>query len=153
MASETEGNIFLVKEGIICHQVNCMGVMGSGLALAIRKEWPVVYESYVNAHRNGDLIPGHVHFVQVGPEQRPGQWPLVIANLCGQQYYGGNGNYTIYSALEQCLMTVRAFSAQQELPVWIPYKMSCGLAGGDWEGVVLPMIERCIPWATIVKRI
>ena len=31
---------------IICHQVNCQGVMNSGVAKAIREKWPEVYESY-----------------------------------------------------------------------------------------------------------
>ena len=30
----------------ICHQVNCQGVMGSGVAKAIRDKWPQVYEEY-----------------------------------------------------------------------------------------------------------
>lgn len=36
------------KEVYICQQVNCRGVMGAGLALKIRRKWPVVYQQYVN---------------------------------------------------------------------------------------------------------
>lgn len=32
------------KEVYICQQVNCRGVMGAGLALKIRRKWPVVYQ-------------------------------------------------------------------------------------------------------------
>ena len=28
---------------LVCHQVNCRGVMGSGLALQIRERYPVVF--------------------------------------------------------------------------------------------------------------
>ena len=31
---------------IICQQVNCMGVMGAGLAAQIRRKWPNVYNEY-----------------------------------------------------------------------------------------------------------
>jgi len=43
-----EGNILNAKEDIICHQVNCKKVMGSGLAKQIRDKYPNVYEEYVN---------------------------------------------------------------------------------------------------------
>ena len=31
---------------ILCHQVNCQGVMGAGLAKQIRSKYPEVYEQY-----------------------------------------------------------------------------------------------------------
>ena len=44
------GNILTFPERdedtIICHQVNCKGVMGAGLAKQIRDKWPDVYDRY-----------------------------------------------------------------------------------------------------------
>ena len=40
------------RHGLIIHGVNCQGVMGSGVALAIRNKWPVVYDEY-KKHRQG----------------------------------------------------------------------------------------------------
>ena len=34
-----------IPSGVICHQVNCIGAMGAGLALQIRKKWSIVYEN------------------------------------------------------------------------------------------------------------
>ncbi len=31
---------------IVCHQVNCKGVMGAGLALQIKNKFPMVYKNY-----------------------------------------------------------------------------------------------------------
>jgi hypothetical protein len=31
---------------IICHIVNDIGVMGAGIALSIRKKWPIAYNKY-----------------------------------------------------------------------------------------------------------
>jgi len=45
------GDILKVKSGFIVHQVNCQKVMGGGLALAIRKKWPIVYERYKDTPR------------------------------------------------------------------------------------------------------
>ena len=47
------GNILTFPERdedtIICHQVNCKGVMGAGLAKQIRDKWPVVFDEYKTA--------------------------------------------------------------------------------------------------------
>lgn len=41
-----EGNLFDTDAKFICHQVNCMGKMGSGVALQVRQRFPHVYEEY-----------------------------------------------------------------------------------------------------------
>ena len=43
-----EGNLFNTKANIICHQCNCQGIMGSGVALEVKNRYPKVYESYHN---------------------------------------------------------------------------------------------------------
>ena len=42
-----EGNLLDAQTDVIAHQVNCQGVMGSGVAKQIRDKWPRVYDSYV----------------------------------------------------------------------------------------------------------
>lgn len=46
------GDILDITEGIICQQVNCMGVMGSGLAKQIKYKYPRVYYEYSNYLKN-----------------------------------------------------------------------------------------------------
>src|SRR5699024_12507731 len=48
MAKIISGNIFDLDSGHILHQVNCMGVMGAGIAGRIAKKHPFVKESYLN---------------------------------------------------------------------------------------------------------
>ena len=43
-----EGNLFDTDAKFICHQVNCMGKMGSGVALQVRQRFPHVYEEYTS---------------------------------------------------------------------------------------------------------
>ena len=40
------GNLLNSDCDYICHQVNCMGKMGSGIAKQIRIKWPEVYIAY-----------------------------------------------------------------------------------------------------------
>ena len=141
----TKGDILDVKAGIICQQVNCMGKMGAGLALAIRNKWPVVYQDYMKAYKNGQLTPGYVILSAIDHHNR-----LYVASLCGQLHYGRDKQYTIYSAVEECLSKIATFN-KENLSVYIPYGMGCGLAGGSWS-TVSDMISRILPNAIVVDN-
>lgn len=45
--------------------VNCVGVMGKGLALYIKMRWPDVFSKYQSACRTGLLKPGRVFSVPI----------------------------------------------------------------------------------------
>ena len=40
------GNLLDAQTAVIAHQVNCQGVMGSGVAKQIRDKWTNVYTAY-----------------------------------------------------------------------------------------------------------
>jgi hypothetical protein len=48
--------------------------------------------------------------------------------------------YTNYDALKSGLENVEQFASTYGFSVAIPHGIGCGLGGGDWQGVVLPMI-------------
>jgi hypothetical protein len=58
--------------------------------------------------------------------------------------------YTDYDAIRTGLRKLSAWAAQRELPVYLPWKIACGLGGGLWE-VVLAIIEQECPSAIICK--
>jgi len=138
------GDILKVSSGIICHQVNCKGKMGAGIALAIRRKWSVVYHDYMQNYRNGKLELGHVILSMVIPDQ------LYVASLCGQDKYGRDRRYTSYKAVRKCLNKVVSY---EELfsPIYIPMGMGCSLAGGDWNKMI-KIIEEIIPNAIIIEK-
>lgn len=41
-----DGDLFETDAKFIVHQVNCMGRMGSGVALQVKEKYPHVYEEY-----------------------------------------------------------------------------------------------------------
>ena len=43
---EIQKDITTVEEGVVLHGCNCSGGFGSGVAGAIRKKWPDVYEMF-----------------------------------------------------------------------------------------------------------
>lgn len=139
-----EGNLLDAKADAILHQVNCQGVMGSGLAKQIRDRFPVVYQYYKawcgDVHYNppGFLKSPLLGKVQVvypddPPVGTPPKLPAIV-NLFAQNKFGRNGCYTDYEALRKCLRQVNEIFHGRT--VALPYKMSCGLGGGDWRTVV-----------------
>lgn len=134
-------DLLSVPKGIIVHQVNCKGVMGRGLALAIRRKWPVVYDEYMRAYRQGKWSLGKIQLVEVGPE-------LYVCNLAGQDGWGTRKQQTNYDALEEAFFKVRMFHR----PTYAPWNFGCGLAGGDWS-IVQPLVEKVFPDIVWVRQI
>lgn len=132
------GDLLNAKELIIGHQVNCQGVMGSGIARALRDKYSTLYPSYkryCSQHNSPDELLGHCQIVQEGSRY--------IANLFGQVDYGRQKSrvYTNYEALRTSLTTLREYAVQNQLSVALPYGIGCGLANGDWD-VVSEILEQ-----------
>lgn len=138
-----KGDLLAIESGIISHQVNCQGVMGAGLAKALRHKYPICFESYSKYCKAAQFKLGMVQFCRVNPE-------LFICNLAGQDAYGTSKRQTDYQALEVCLTKLYAKSLELNLIPYLPYKMGCGLAGGDWA-IVSKLIETHCPNAVIVQ--
>ena len=143
------GSITDVTFGFVCHQVNCQGVMGAGVALAIRRKWPIVYTEYKRAYTNGMLKLGNVIFVKP-------HYGLYIAHICGQDRYGRTDVYTNYEALHKAIRYVSEVRMIVNkdmgimVPVYFPNGMGCRLAGGNWD-IVIKIIGKYIPDAKIVN--
>lgn len=137
-----KGNLLDAQTDVIAHQVNCQGVMGSGVAKQIKEKWPRVFEEYRKFYQNlikkgrSDELLGCCQTVNINDN-------LTIANLFGQQYYGRSKGtrYTNYEALYSSLETLWVYMIDNCLEsVAFPYKMSSDRGGADWD-VVLAMIK------------
>lgn len=52
------GNIFDSKAKTLVNTVNCVGVMGKGIALEFKKRFPAMYEAYVDLCKKKQIQPG-----------------------------------------------------------------------------------------------
>lgn len=146
------GNIFDSKADAILHQVNCQGVMGSGVAKQVREKFPTVFKHYKARcdedkrfkEQSGITKSSLLGLAQVCYKE---DYPVgdikdkqVIINLFAQDRYGYDGNcYTDYEALRKCLKTVnKQFSGKR---VAIPYLMACHRGGGDWDTVYQMIVD------------
>ena len=128
MVEYKHGNLLTATDvNIIAHQTNCIGAMGAGIAKEIKKKFPVVYSAYKNycsqASTKESLL-GSTLFVDCNNQ--------IIANMFAQIDVGA-GLQTNYTALKKCLLAVKEKACQTNSVVGIPYKIGCGLAGGDWN--------------------
>lgn len=137
------GNIFDTHCNIICHQVNCQGIMGHGIAKQVKEKYKGVfneYKRYCDAHAdNREAMLGEALIVDIDYGAAVLDWLVnkerkYIANIFGQLTYG-TGLRTNYKALVLGLEVVANFAKEHNLSVAIPYKIGCGLAGGDWNKV------------------
>ena len=133
------GNLLDATTDVIAHQVNCQGVMGSGVAKQIREKWANVYTAYKAEYDlftdlNKPLL-GNCQLVQVNDHQ-------YVANLFGQNKYGYDSKrYTSYDGIYDALINL-AFQMENNNinSIAFPYRMSSDRGGADWN-VVLAMIE------------
>ena len=59
----------------------------------------------------------------------------VVANFFSQDFYGRGKNHTDYIALESCFVSIYHIAKNANKSIAIPFKIGCGLAGGDWSKV------------------
>ena len=124
-----QGDILQAEETIIAHQVNCFGAAG-GLAYHVFKKWPVAESDYQQLiHRTIDHLS-----VLLGIAQLTGQQPdgKIIANLYGQYLPGQDFRP---SALRRALERLATVAKIMNTSVALPYGISCGICGGDWNEV------------------
>ena len=140
-----KGDLLETGLPIIAHQVNTLGIMGAGIAKQIAIKHPTVYEQY-KAKCPAPL--GTCLIVKL-PNEEGTQY---VANIFAQNKIGIGPCLTDYNALHTgltCLLTECLNMGITE--VGIPARIGCGLAGGDWEGVVLPMIKEIFEDNLFVK--
>lgn len=127
------GNLLKAGEKVIAHQVNCFGAAG-GLAAAVFNKWHYAENDYLQLIERvpSKNLLGMAHFTG---QQKDGH---IICNLFGQYHPGADYRPDrLEQALEQLGNTARIMGWS----VALPYKLSCGICGGDWNEV-LKIIER-----------
>lgn len=61
MLIQAQGNIFDSKANILINPVNCIGVMGKGLAAEFRRRYPEYFKDYVKVCKDKLLFIGSIH--------------------------------------------------------------------------------------------
>lgn len=143
-----EGNLLDIEEGIIVHGCNCQGVMGSGVAAAVREKYPEIHKIYTmctpnltlgeiqifmsNKYSDNLINPMLQKFWSV--EELPEK--LVVVNALTQFNYGTHKRQVDYDAIRSCFAQVAILAKNFKKPPPIYYPMiGAGLGGGDWNTI------------------
>lgn len=131
MIEYRKGNLLDVKHGIIVHGCNSKGVMGSGVALAVKEEYPNTFNKYQQACREVSMMESIVGIV-VWTSELGGD--LLIANAITQETFGRDTytRYVSYDAIDTCFRHINHIATNRDMKVHIP-KIGAGLGNGNWE--------------------
>jgi O-acetyl-ADP-ribose deacetylase (regulator of RNase III) len=134
MVTFTRGNVLDADVEALVNPVNCVGVMGKGLALQFKIAYPDAFREYVKACRDGELEPGRVQVVEAG---RP-TGPRFIVHLPTKRHWRERARLADVAAGLDAL--VAEVARRQIRSIAMP-ALGCGLGGLAWADV-RPLIER-----------
>ena len=139
MVHPSHGDILRHEADALVNTVNCMGVMGRGIALQFRRAFEDNYEAYRKAAKVQEIRPGRMFvFERAGLEQ-----PRWIINFPTKRHWKGKSRLEdIESGLVDLIRVVREKGIRS---IAIP-PLGCGLGGLDWA-VVRPLIEGALSTA------
>jgi len=122
------GNILEVDAEALVNSVNCVGVMGRGIALQFKKAWPENFKAYVTACRRGEVRPGKMFVFETGRLTNP----RYIINFPTKRHWRGKSRIEdIEAGLRALVDEIRARGVRS---VAIP-PLGSGLGGLDWREV------------------
>ena len=134
------GDIFETGIHHIMHGCNAQGVMGSGVAKAVRAKYPGAFTQYVDDLKNWEKIFGQRSVLGMVSCYHVNE-KLRIANAITQLNYGRNTSvrYVSYDAIDDAFKSIGKFALDGGWDIHIP-KIGAGLGNGDWY-VIRDIIE------------
>ena len=128
-----QGDITKADERCIVHGCNAQGVMGAGVALAIRRAYPEAYETYINEFKTFGLKLGSVYHSSSRGK--------LVWHAITQINVGTDRRQVDYEAIFHALETINAIGPRDyDLDAIAFPRIGAGLGGGNW-GVISAMIE------------
>ncbi|MCC7352946.1 MAG: macro domain-containing protein, partial [Anaerolineae bacterium] len=124
------GDLFASRAKTLVNTVNCVGVMGKGVALAFKERYPNMYEEYRRQCEQGEIRPGVLRLYK---DTHP--WVL---NFPTKRHWRAR------SRLEDIEAGLRALAGSYrswEITSLAMPALGCGHGGLDWSDV-RPLIER-----------
>lgn len=132
----TRGDILQADAEALVNTVNCVGVMGRGVALQFRKAFPDNFEFYKAACDRHELLPGKMLVYDLGRLQNP----RYIINFPTKRHWKGKARLDdIEAGLKALAGEIRNRGIRS---IAIP-PLGCGLGGLNWSDV-RPRIEETL---------
>jgi O-acetyl-ADP-ribose deacetylase (regulator of RNase III) len=136
MIEFTSGDILKSEADALVNTVNCVGVMGRGIALQFKNAFPDNFKAYEAACKREAVQPGRMFVYETG-QLTP---PRFIVNFPTKRHWRGKSRIEdIESGLADLVKVIREKGIRS---IAIP-PLGAGLGGLDWNEV-RPRIERAL---------
>jgi O-acetyl-ADP-ribose deacetylase (regulator of RNase III) len=119
-----QGDLLSSGSQTLVNPVNCLGVMGKGLAKAFKDRWPEMFKLYRDACLRGEVRPGLPHLYRT-PEKQ-------ILSVPTKDDYKAPSTYEI---VEAGLRALRDRYREWDIQSLALPALGCGLGGLDWPRV------------------
>lgn len=128
MIEYTEGDILQADAEALVNTVNCVGVMGRGIALQFKNAYPANFLQYKNACNRGDVVPGKMLIHQTGTLTNP----KYIINFPTKRHWKGKSRIEdIESGLDALVKDLKELNITS---IAVP-PLGSGLGGLPWARV------------------
>lgn len=136
MISYTTGDILRADAEAIVNTVNCVGIMGRGIALQFKNAFPANFKAYKAACKRDEVQPGKMFVFETGTLTNP----KYIINFPTKRHWRGNSRMEdIDSGIVALAEEIRQRGIRS---IAIP-PLGSGLGGLNW-GDVRPRIEAAL---------
>jgi O-acetyl-ADP-ribose deacetylase (regulator of RNase III) len=138
MITSKTGDLLAEPAEALVNTVNCVGVMGRGVALQFRNAFPSNYAAYQAACERGEVQPGRMFIHELGELTGP-RW---IINFPTKRHWRGKSRIEdIETGLAALVAEIRARGIRS---IALP-PLGAGLGGLDWNEVKPRIIAALAP--------
>jgi O-acetyl-ADP-ribose deacetylase (regulator of RNase III) len=128
MVERTQGDLLMADAEALVNTVNCVGVMGKGLAWQFKKAFPENFKAYEAACRREEVRPGRMFVFETGQMFNT----RYIINFPTKRHWREKSHYDdIASGLQTLVREVRQRKIHS---IAIP-PLGSGLGGLQWDRV------------------
>ena len=125
-----QGNLFESSDEAIVNAVNCVGVMGKGIALQFKKRFPENYIEYKKLCSLGKVQPGKMFVYRCTDDFFDHKKPLFIINFPTKQHWRGKSKIEfVEEGLNDLISVIKEEGIKS---ISIP-AIACGNGGLDWN--------------------
>ena len=124
------GDILASNAEALVNTVNCVGIMGRGIALQFKNKFPANFKAYAAACERGDVQPGQMYVFPTG-------WltgPKYIINFPTKRHWRGDSRL---EDIETGLAALRNVILERGIQSIAIPPLGSGLGGLDWKEVRL----------------
>ncbi len=128
MITYKTGDIFKEEADAIVNTVNCVGVMGRGIALQFKKRFPENFKVYETACKHKEVVPGKMFIYETGSLIGP----KYVINFPTKRHWRGASRM---EDIESGLRYLAGVIAQLHIKSIALPPLGCGLGGLEWDEV------------------